>query len=160
LLEAPVVVADRAGCDIAPVDIRDDAQLRRLESFVWPDQLERLAMLRAAAAVARRDPARLETSAAALWLERELARRQPSKATVIFHSIFWWYLGTEERERVQSLIEAAGHSATADAPLAWLRMEILSREGAEIRLQLWPPGDDVLLGVADPHGQQVHWNGN
>ena len=92
VLAADARVASRAGCDIAPIDIADPAQARTLESFVWPDQAERQRQLRAAIAAARRDPPRLTRRAAADWLAEQLAEPATGIATVVFHSIMWWYL--------------------------------------------------------------------
>ena len=156
-LDARIVVADRAGCDIAPVDIRDDEQLRRLRSFIWADQLDRLAALNDCAAIARRDSVRIDRSAAPAWLAAELAHRPAGVATVVFHSIVWWYLSEDERSEIVRLLQEAGREATPESPLAWLRMEMLSRQDAEVRLRLWPNGDEVLLGLADPHGRRVRW---
>jgi hypothetical protein len=76
-------VESRAGCDLAPVRVGDDAQARRLEAYIWADQPERLAQLRAAIALAREDPPRIARESAAAWLERELWSRL--RPTVVFH---------------------------------------------------------------------------
>lgn len=156
LAERPQV-NDRRGCDLAPVDVTDVAQARRLESFVWPDQLDRLTQLRAAIALARERPPVLDRSTASEWLQTELSQPRAGMATVVFHSIFWWYLSEEEKGAVTEAIEQAGQRATAEAPLAWLRLEIAGAEGAELRLRLWPPDDERLLATSDPHGRQVTW---
>src|SRR5665213_2560686 len=60
-----VRVASRAGCDRAPIDIRDAAQRDRLRAYVWPDQTERLARLDAALALARAADIRVAAGAGA-----------------------------------------------------------------------------------------------
>jgi len=154
---SPAAVAERAGCDLAPVDVTDAAQVRVLESFVWPDQLERLAQLRAAVAFARRTPPSLAQRRAADWLAEQLAVRRHGVATVVFHSIMWWYLTEEERDRVTDIIRRAGERASAGAPLAWLCLELMGATAADLRLTCWPDGDERLLGRADPHGRYVRW---
>ncbi|HEY8495033.1 MAG TPA: DUF2332 domain-containing protein [Myxococcota bacterium] len=156
-LGAPVRVASRAGCDVAPIDVRDPIQRRRLESFVWPEQLDRLAALRGAMAAAQADPPRLEAARAGDWVARELAAPVPGTATVLFHSVVWWYLPEEERARVDADVRAAGKRATREAPLAWLRMEGARVEEAELRLALWPTGEDQLLARVHWHGAWVAW---
>src|SRR2546422_48321 len=47
-LPPQVWVMERAGCDPAPIDATTDEGSLTLQSFVWPEQLERLALLRAA----------------------------------------------------------------------------------------------------------------
>lgn len=155
-LDAPVRVASRAGCDVAPIDVRDPEQCRRLESFVWPEQLERLALLRSAIAAVRADPPRLEATRAGDFVARELAAPAPGEATVLFHSVVWWYIPEAERARIDADVRAAGRRATADAPLAWLRMEGASLEEAEIRLLLWPDGADHLLARTHYHATWIH----
>jgi hypothetical protein len=44
---------------IAPVDVTDDDAIRWVEALIWPDELDRLALHRAARTVARTDPPRL-----------------------------------------------------------------------------------------------------
>jgi hypothetical protein len=115
VLAGEASVATRAGCDLAPVDVADPEQARMLESFVWPDQVERLVQLRAAIAVARHDPPQLTRCPAAAWLDEQLAAPLPGVATVVFHSIMWWYLSEDERQRVTDTI------GTARAPALPLR---------------------------------------
>ncbi len=157
IFTAQAIVGSRAGCDVAPVDVTDARQVRLLESFVWPDQLERLAQLRAAIALARRAPPALARRGAAAWLEEQLAAPHDGVVTVVFHSIMWWYLSEEERGRVGDALAAAGARATARAPLAWLRLELMTVTDPDLRLTQWPGGREVLLGRADPHGRYVHW---
>jgi hypothetical protein len=150
-------VATRAGCDLAPIDVADPDQARRLESFIWADQPQRLAQLRAAIDAARRDPPRIERRSAADWLDAQLAAPTAGLATVVFHSVMWWYLSEPERERVTALIEAAGARATAAAPLAWLRFDLFGAARYEVQLRLWPGGDARRLAFACPHGRWVEW---
>lgn len=151
------IVSTRAGCDVAPIDVTDDAQVRRLESFVWPDQIERFAQLRAAIALARRLPPPLVRRGAADWLGEQLATPWVGVATVVFHSIMWWYLSEDERARVSDLIAAAGSRATADAPLAWLRLELMTTPEPDLLLTQWPGGSETRLGRGDAHGRYVRW---
>ena len=156
-LAAGAHVASRAGCDVAPIDVADPDQARRLESFIWGDQPQRLAQLRAAIEAARRDPPRLTRRSAADWLEGQLAVATPGLATVVFHSVMWWYLSEPERERVTALIEDAGARATTGAPLAWLRFDLLGQPNYEVQLRRWPGGAPHRLAYACPHGRWVEW---
>ena len=151
------VIAVRAGCDVAPIDLEDaDARLR-LESFIWGDQPERLTRLRGAIAMARRAGVAIDRARAADWLDRKLEGDEPGLARVVFHSVVWWYLPPEEQRRVTATIEAAGARANAQSPIAWLRMEGSDLDHAEVRLRLLPGGDDLLLGRTRYHGQAVEW---
>ncbi len=157
LFRTPARVAERAGCDIDPIDVREPTHARRLESFVWADQRERVTQLRAAVALARRDAPPLVRCGAADWLAEQLATPRDGMATVLFHSIMWWYLSEAERERVAAMIAAAGQRADADAPFAWLRLEIGGTQEPNVILTQWPGGAEVVLGSADPHGRFVRW---
>jgi hypothetical protein len=158
-LEATLRVSNRRGCDVAPLDVRDPAHRLRLESFVWPEQLDRLARLRAALAVAMLEPPAIDAEPAGAWLESQLGERVEGVATVLFHSVVWWYIPEAERARITRAMESAGARATRVAPLAWLRMEGLRLEEAELRLRLWPDGEDVLLARVHWHGAEVRWLG-
>ena len=151
-------IESRAGCDLAPVRIDDAAQARWLEAYIWADQPERLAQLRAAIALAREDPPRVARESAAVWLERELREPSPGVATVVFHSAVWGYLPAEEQARVRELLQAAGSRARAEAPFAWLSHEDESGHGrVTVRLRLWPGGRSRALCEGHPHGRLVRW---
>ena len=155
--DAPLRVASREGCDRSPIDLGDPAQRLRLESFVWPDQPERLAALRAAIEVARSDPPRIARARAGDWVPDRLAAPAQGLATVLFESVVWWYLPEDERQAVTAAVEAAGARASDRAPLAWLRMEGAVPEFAEVRLRTWPGGADRLLAHSQWHGRWVRW---
>jgi hypothetical protein len=77
---------------------------------------------------------------------------------VVFHSVFWTYLPKETQESIQSTIEAAAERASDEAPLAWLRYEEAPDQvHCELRLRLWPGGEDRLLAVGGYHLSPVRW---
>jgi hypothetical protein len=156
-LDAPLRVASRAGCDVDPVDATDAEDRLRLESFVWPDQPERRARLRAALAAAQVEPPRVERARAGEWVPRELAARPVGEATVLVQSHVFWYLPEAEREAILREVRAAGERASADRSIAWLRLEGTTPQEAELRLWRWPPGEDRLLGRSHHHGGWVRW---
>ena len=154
-------VAERAGCDRAPLDPAGRADDRlRLLSFVWADQTARKARVAAAIGIARDGGVLVERADAAEWLAGRLAVARPGRAHVVYHSIIWSYLGPEVQGRVRASLEAAGGAAGPDAPVAWLRMESDGAEpGAAITLTLWPGGETRVLGRADFHGAWIYWTG-
>lgn len=155
---ARVSVAERRGCDLAPVDAHDDDACRRLEAYVWPDQPERLANLRAAIAIARSRGVRVERSGAADFLARELAAPRAGVASVVFHSVMWAYVPDAERAAITRTIEAAGARATRDAPLAWVRLEDSSPRTA-LSLRRWPDAPaERFLADAHPHVAWLDWH--
>ena len=157
-LRTAIEVAARAGCDAAPLDPRLEADRRSLLAYVWPEQLERVARLRAALKLARADGLAVDRADAAEWLERQLAHRRPGVATVVYHSIVWQYLAEATKEEVHAAIESAGRQATARAPLAWLAFEFeVDGQRPELTLTQWPGGVRRRLATAHPHGAFVDW---
>ena len=109
-------VIERAGCDRLPVDpCSADGQITLL-SCLWPDQRERLALLRGALEVARRIPVTIDATGAPAWLATRLAAPVRGVASVVFHSIVMQYLSADDRRRVASVLDEAGSRATDDAP--------------------------------------------
>ncbi len=151
-----LVVADRTGCDINPIDVTTDQGVTLLRGFLWPDQVERRTRLDRAIEIARRFPARIETADAGEFLARRLAEPVPGQCTVVFHSIVLQYLPRSSFELVRSTITAAGAAATADAPICWLRMEPAG-DVADVRMRCWPDGDEHLLATTGYHGPPVSW---
>lgn len=155
-----LVVAERRGCDQAPIDPTTDAGATRLRSFLWPDQVERRARLDAAIEVARRHPVPVDEADAADWIEAQLAEPTPGLATVVHHSIVLQYLPRDSFLRLRAAIEAAGARAVPDAPIHWLRMEPAG-DVADVRMSSWPGTDgghdEELLATTGYHGPPVTW---
>jgi len=151
-----VPIVSRAGVDRDALDPLRDGGL--LLAYVWPDQPERLARLEAALTIAQSDPPNVENGDAADWIEQRLADEAERGVTrVILHSIAFQYFVPETQERVRSHIEKVGAAATEEAPLAWLRFEMLLEDGKpSLRLRTWP-GENRLLAWAHPHGAIIQW---
>lgn len=163
-VDAPLQIADRAGCDLNPLDPSDPADQRRLRAYVWADQLHRLARLDAALQLAARSDVRVERADAADWLEPRLANRPADAITVIFHSVVWQYLPPRTQVAVEGAVRAAGAAAPPSAPLAWLRFEPEMIMGGDrgagrffLSLVTWPDGREEVLAEVDPHGRWVDW---
>ncbi|WP_350274662.1 DUF2332 domain-containing protein [Kribbella sp. HUAS MG21] len=157
-------IAERVGCDIAPVNPLSTEGALTLTSYVWPDMPERLARLRGALEVARQVPADVRREDAVSFLNGlELSQ---GHVTVVWHSIMWQYLRRADRTAVEARLAELGAQATESTPLAHLRLEphhVISHErGAEgweyrVDLQTWPGGEHRVLGHAAPHGQELVW---
>lgn len=157
-IDAVVKVIERAACDRRPTDLRDPDQRRRLVAYIWADQSERLARLRAAIEVAVSQGVSVDEADAVDWTRRRVAL-QSGAATVLYHSVFWTYMTPQKQADLLALIEAKAVHATVDAPFAWLRMEPAPDNMAamEVRLTLWPGGEDRRLAETHPHGATVRW---
>ena len=160
LKPAPLRIAERVGCDIAPVNPLTEEGARTLTSYVWADMAARLERLQGALAIARQVPADVRPEDAVSFVRGlELS---PGHVTVLWHSIMWQYLSREDRAAVDDRLAELGESASASAPLARLRLEPLPRTpGASyeflVELQTWPGGVRRILGRAEPHGQGLSW---
>lgn len=153
---APFRVAERRGVDLNPLDPKNRADALRLRAYLWPDQAHRLALTDAAMSAF---DAVVDRGDAIDWLEPRLRDRQPGQMHLIFHTVAWQYFPPDRQARGTAMIEAAGAQATADAPLAWLRMEADDAEpGAAITARLWPGDVWLRLGRADFHGRWVDWS--
>jgi len=155
-LSVPVAVVERRGSDIAPIDVATAAGRRRLKSFVWADQLDRLARLDAALDVAAEAPPRIDRAAAPSWLAGQLSTPVADACTVVVHSIMFQYLSATERHDMVDHIEAAGGAASPSEPVAWLRLEP-GGDQAELRLTVWPGGRTRVLATSAYHGPPVVW---
>lgn len=161
-VDANFRVAERWGCDVAPLNISSATERARLASYVWPDQVDRLSRLEAAMETALRYPPRLEQMDAAKWVEERIHQTpdQPGHVRVLFHSVVWGYFSVETQRRIEAHMERCGTRAGNDTPLAWLRFELVDRApGAALTLKLWPTGEETVLAYAQPHGRSIVYSG-
>jgi hypothetical protein len=160
--EGEVEIVAIRGCDVAPVDLSDPEQALRLKSYVWADATERMARIDAAIALAGEKAPDLVKMDAGDFVEQMLARPQERGVTrVLDHSVMWQYLPKATRDRIRAMMEEAGSKATADRPLAWMRVETnRTTFRHELTVRYWPGQPDwVQLAEAHPHGAWVEWYG-
>jgi hypothetical protein len=155
----PVAVAVRRGCDRSPVDPTSAEGRLALSASVWADQVDRLARLGGALAIASEHPITVDAAPLEVWLAQQLAARTPHLATVVVHSVVEEYLPAGVRSRFHAVLAEAGRTASPAAPLAWLRLEpVTSLRSHGLRLTTWPSGEDRVLARCGPHGQDVRWH--
>ncbi len=156
---ADVQIDGVRGVDIAPIDVTDPAAAERLMAYIWADAPERTARVEAAIRMIGERPIDMAQGDAADWVEARLTEPQASgTCRVLMHSVVWPYLGDARQTRIIAALEAAGAQATAETPLAWLRMEWDSGHTPHrIRLKTWPGGEDRHLGDSHPHGAWIEW---
>lgn len=155
-----VEVVERLGIDVTPLDPTDAGDALTLQSYVWPDQQQRLERLRAALTVAAAVPATVRRGSAAELVETFAPRA--GTLGVLWHSVMWQYLAPDERSRVLALLAEAGAAASMAAPLAHVSFEPrrpTPRQPHEfvITVRTWPGGQERILGSAPPHGVPVTW---
>ena len=155
------IVAIR-GSDVVPIDLSDPAEALRLKAYVWPDASERMGRIEAAARLAAEKPPLLERKDAGDFVEERLETPQAAGVTrVLYHSVMWQYLPATTRRSITAAMKQAGERATAEKPLAWIRVET-NRETFrhELSVRYWPGGEDaVVLSEAHPHGAWIEWHG-
>ncbi len=159
-LEGPLVVGERRGCDVHPLDPTDPGHQLRLRACLWPDQPDRRTRLDGALEVAAAVPVVVDEADAAEWAAAQLAAPSAGVVTVVVHTIVAQYLGPATRQALESAIRTAGEAATPDAPVAWLCMEPATETEAEVRLTLWPKPAPVRTHVVARsgfHGPPVRW---
>ena len=153
-------IVDRRGCDRFPIDAGSEDGRLTLLSYVWPDERERFETLRSALDVAAGMPVAIDREDGPTWLERQLAEPVTGVTTVVYHSYFWQYLDAADAAAGVAVLEDAGRRATADAPFARLSLEVPGTgdySHSELRLRLWPGGDEQLLATCLVHPVHVEW---
>ncbi len=148
----------RAGLDLNPIDVRDDAQCAWLEALVWPGQEQRLANLRAALAVARQNPPRLKRGNLLHDLA-ELAAEAPRNATlVVFHTAVLAYVRdqTQRDAFARSVRELGATWMSNEAPGVFPAVAAQCPEAAP-RGQFVLAVDGKPMAFSDAHGAALQW---
>ena len=149
-------VSWRAGLDLNPLDVTNDADVRWLECLLWPGETGREERLAAAVEAARRDPPPVYRGDLLTDVPR-LARQAPPGATlVIFHSAVLAYLSMPQR------VSFAATVAALDA--VWLSNEAPGIVPGSACAAARQNGNFVLLrdggtplAVTDGHGTWLDW---
>ena len=156
---ATVSIASVRGVEIAPIDVTDPAAAERLMAYIWIDAPERTTRVAAAIRMIEAQPVDMVQGDAADWVEARLAEPQATGTTrVLMHSIVWQYLPPATQARITAAMETAAAAATADCPLAWIRMEPDdARKGIQLHVRAWPGLADTQLARSHPHGAWIEW---
>ena len=159
----PFTIGTIRGCDLNPIDVRDDAAADRLRAYIWPEMPERFVRMDAGITMVRQRPVDLVQADAADWVEAQLAMPQASGTSrVLMHSIVWQYLPNSTQARITAAMERSALAATQEHPLAWITLEtnrVTMRH--ELHVRFWPGGGaPVHLGEAQAHGAWVEWLGS
>lgn len=156
LVETPRIV-DLHGCDVFPIDIKNDYDTLKLLSFVWPDQIDRFTRLKKAIEIASATNFKIDKEDAGTWIDRRL-HSHSSGVRVAWHSIAWQYFPSATKDSVRSALGDHGSRATPVNPLIWLRMEPAGAT-ADLRATVWR-GDaptDHTLALVGYHGMDLKW---
>ena len=156
---SPLEVAWRGGVDLNPLDVTDADATAWLDNLVWPEQDERRDRLRAAVAVARREPPELRRGDLFDHLDALLDEAAPHGTPVVLHSAVIAYLEEPDRQRFHELM--TGLVATG-------RCRWISNEGRRVLPAVTgdlevPPGrfvtalDGVPVAWSHGHGHALEW---
>jgi HAD superfamily hydrolase (TIGR01509 family) len=154
---AALRITHREGCDPNPLDPASPDDRRRLISYIWPDEPDRLARLDAALSVAAPRPPMVVKAQAVEWLPDALSRRRDGELTVVWHSVMRQYVDPSEW---QALLEAfdAALAACPERPIAWVGMEPVSEgTGDEITLRTGTDQAATRVATCQDHGPPVVW---
>ena len=155
---APPRIVWRAGLDLNPLDVMSDEDLAWLNALIWPEQEDRRANLRAALAVARRDPPRVVRGDLLRDLKPLMAEAPAEATLVVFHTAVLAYVTpSEERQRFVDTVRGSR--------AVWISNET-PRVFPDIAARASQPAPHwrFLLAVdgepkawTGPHGQSLEW---
>ena len=158
--DRPPTVVWRAGVDLDPVDLEDDAEVRWLEALVWPEEADRLERLRKAILIAREKRPRV-VRGDLLDVVRPLALEAPADATlVIFHTAVLAFLSADERRHFAAQVRRLpGEWISNEGPD--VLPEIPSSRAQPKAASHFVIGRNGRWAVAfcDPHGRWLQWTG-
>jgi hypothetical protein len=149
-------IARRVGIDIAPVDLMDSDAVRWLEALIWPDQLQRIELFRAAITRARLAPPRVITGDALHVLPRVVAAAPRDVLVCVFHSHSIYQMTSAWRRAFERLIAELGRTRDlVHISLEWLkddpgpRLHLTDCSGRERRRE--------HLADCHHHGSWLRW---
>jgi hypothetical protein len=171
-MTTPVTIAERAGCDLRPLDVDKAEDRLTLAAYVWGDDLPRFERLRSAFTLAHRIPATIRPMSAGDYLSMLAhAEQVPGQTLVIWHSATWFYLDRSARVEIRSGIRKLANRATPSTPVVHVSWE-WKRESPDPAMSYalvgrswpasgawapWRPGTAVQLGCGSAHGMPMRW---
>jgi hypothetical protein len=150
-------ISHREGCDPNPLDPANPDDRRRLISYIWPDERDRLVRLDAALSVAAPRPPMVVSARAIDWLPDVLSRRRDGELTVVWHSVMRQYVSAGEWQALSEVFETAV-AANPERPIALVGMEPVSDyAGFEITLRFGADHAERRIAGCGDHGPPVVW---
>jgi hypothetical protein len=141
-------IAWRAGLDLNPLDVTSDDDMRWLYCLVWPGEGDRAQRLRAAVAVARRDPPAVHRGDLLTDLPALAAQAPKGVTVVVCHSSVLYQVAPDGRERFAATVrglgiswlssEAPGIAPGTAMPAVDGQMCVLARDAAPVAVRRQP----------------------
>lgn len=154
-LDAAIDISERRACDANPIDVGDARAIRRLQSFVWADQPERLQRLLGALEVAATTPVVVDAERFSTWLVREV-HPQEEYVTVLVQTVVEEHVTPETLQELDDAIAFVGRRASSVAPVAYVRME-LRNDAYDTSVRVLPDRDARMICRSDGHAQDIQW---
>ena len=154
-VEAALDIVERRACDTNPIHVGDARAVRRLQSFVWADQLERLQRLRGALEVAATTPMVVDAERFSTWLVREV-HPTVGYVTVVVQTVVEEHLTTAALQELGDAIATVGRRGSSAAPVAYVRME-LRNDSYDTSIRVLPDRDEITICRSDGHAQDIQW---
>lgn len=165
----PVSVAHSVGLDQAPIDVDDDDAVRWLEACVWPDMVERFALLRAGLQLARRIRPTVRRGDAVDDLPAVVADASSHGHPVISTSWVLNYLALGRREEFVAMLDALGRRhdlswIVVESPAETVGLPVPTTAPPEeitvVSIVRWRAGQRQVQrwATAHPHGFWMRWS--
>jgi hypothetical protein len=150
---AELRIVARAGCDVSPLDPRRPDDQLALLSYIWPDELHRIDRIRAALAVAARDPVPVAKWLGSEWLPESLDAAEDGELVVVWHSVMRQYVEPGEWAAIEGALDGR-------EDVVRLSMEPALDQSAQIQLTVHDPAGAPprRLAVCDDHGLPIRWD--
>lgn len=148
-------VAWRRGIDLHPIDLHDADAQRWLRALVWPEQLERAALLQKAIIAAHSDPPPLLAGDALELLPAVIAAAPAETLLCLYHTHVIYQFTPAERQQLREQIAGAG----AGRDLYYIAVEGVGTADPRLTMQLFRAGqlEEGLLAVCHHHGRWLQW---
>lgn len=171
LPEGAIPVASAVGIDLDPVDLTEPDDVRWLEACQWPEQPGRLAQLRAAIALARLDPPKVQRGDAVDDVRRLIDQVPADALPVVTSTWVLTYLPIHRQRALMQVMDEIGAERDVAMVLSEQPERIPGvdvpprpdgqpdgRATALVRLE-WRDGERTAVRLADqhPHGTWLEW---
>ncbi|WP_329460624.1 DUF2332 domain-containing protein [Streptomyces sp. NBC_01497] len=106
-----IQIVHRAGCDISPRDASNLQDAMILRSFIAEESYVEQLELDDAIALAVHSGVQIDKANAVEWLKEQLSLPvPPGTYTVVWHSLFWWYLSTGDQAAIEEILASAARN--------------------------------------------------
>ncbi len=150
------IITERIGVDINPIDVTDRDEANWLDALIWPELVERRALLQAAIETMQEHPVELVAADGIAGLA-ELAARFPTDVPLlVFHSVALYQVSAELRQQfLVNLGQLAQEREVVCVSAEWLK----PAPTPQLHIHSWQDGQRTTTQLAnmDAHGRWLEW---